>query len=643
MSGISGAINTALSGLELFEAGISTVSNNLANQSTTGYSVEGVNALAAVSAAGQPGDGVQPAQITRAASGFAAAVLRAANSAAQAAANQSTSLTSISNALTNNGDVQTSLNQFFQDISTLAASPSSAAQRQTVLADAQNIVSSFQNAAGTVQSSINGNSQTLSQNVSAANNLLGQLASINTSLGLSPNTPSLLDQQQAVLNSLSGLISINALSQPNGTVIVTTGGTVLLDQSGAQSLNIAANASGAASLTAGNDDTPVTATESDGSIGSAIASWRAGSTALQGLSGLASVFATTINNVQAQGLTPSGMPGTAIFSVPASTVSPNAANTGTAAISARISNPSALPITGGPFSLTYGSAGWTATDQNSGQSLTATGTPPVVAGITLNITGTPNIGDQFTLNPAPDAATGIAVIATSPNDIAAADPYVATPGTLQSDGSTLNSNGGTITAGTDTVTATPNANAALIPASYFGQNLQITFNSPTAYTVTTSADPTTPIATGTLGATGGNIAVAYPAGGASGQYWQLPISGSPAKGDTLTLTAGGTSSGSNAARLAAAWTASGTTTSGTLQSALVGFGTALGANAQQAQQLSTAAGTQVTTATSNLQTISGVNTDEQAVTLTNYQQAYQAAAQAISGAHTMFESLLSAI
>jgi flagellar hook-associated protein 1 FlgK len=44
-----------------------------------------------------------------------------------------------------------------------------------------------------------------------------------------------------------------------------------------------------------------------------------------------------------------------------------------------------------------------------------------------------------------------------------------------------------------------------------------------------------------------------------------------------------------------------------------------------------------------LQTVAGVNTDQQAVTLTNYQQAYQAAAQAISAAHTMFESLLTSV
>ncbi|HUW80212.1 MAG TPA: flagellar basal body protein, partial [Acidocella sp.] len=428
MSGITSAINTALSGLQLFEAGISTVSNNLANESTPGYAVETVNAATAASTPGQPGNGVQAPQIIRAASGFAAALLRGANSASQAASNQASQLTTISNALTNNGDVQTAINQFFQDISTLAANPNSAAQRQTVLADAQTVTSSFQSAAGVINNAISGASQTLGQSVASANNLLGQLAVINKTLALTPNDPSLLDQQQSALNSLSSLISVNALPQANGSVILASGGTVLLDQSGAQTLAAVNGAGGAApTITAGKGATPVAVTGADGAIGGSVASWQAGAAALQSLGTFAAVFAGSVNAAQAQGLTPSGVPGGAIFSVPSPSVTPSAGNTGTATLTAQISNSSALPADGGPFVLAYSSGtGWSAADQASGQTYAATGTPPSVAGLTLNITGTPANGDQFVLNPAPGAATGIAVSAASPNAIAAADPYVAT-------------------------------------------------------------------------------------------------------------------------------------------------------------------------------------------------------------------------
>ena len=42
-------------------------------------------------------------------------------------------------------------------------------------------------------------------------------------------------------------------------------------------------------------------------------------------------------------------------------------------------------------------------------------------------------------------------------------------------------------------------------------------------------------------------------------------------------------------------------------------------------------------------TQSGVNSDQQAVLLSNYEQAYQASAQVISVARTMFSSLMTAV
>lgn len=646
MSGITNAMNTALSGLQLFEAGISTVSNNLANATTSGYSSESVNAQTAVGAAGQPGAGVEPAQINRAAAGFAAAQLRNANTANASASALSTSLTAISNALTNNGDVQTAINQFFSDFSTLASNPSSTALRQTVLSDAQNITGSFQTASISLNNIVAGAQETLSSGITSANTLLSQLAKINAGLEQTPNASGLLDQQQAALNSLSQYLPVNTITQSNGSVIIATGGTMLLDQSGVQALAVASSTNGKTSVTAGNDKTPVTLAEADGSLGGALGTITAGNQALQSLGGLAAVFAGQVNTAQAQGLDANGNAGQALFSVPTPSVGANANNTGSASLTASLTNPAALPGDGGPFTLSYSStSGWSALDQASGQSYSVStgGSTLSFAGLSLALSGMANNGDSFTVNPAPNAAAGLSVVATSTSAIAAADPYVSTPGILQSDGSVQNSNAGTITAGTDSVTSTPASNAAVIPASYYGQNLQITFTSSTAYTVSTVASPGTTIASGTLGSNGGNLAIAYPSGAASGQYWQLPISGTPAAGDVLTLTPGSSSSGSNAQRLAALWTVNGTSSAGSLEQGFVGLATGLGANAAAAQQLASSTSAQVSTATTNLTNVAGVNTDQQAVILTNYEQAYQAAAKAISTANTMFESLLNAV
>ena len=197
---------------------------------------------------------------------------------------------------------------------------------------------------------------------------------------------------------------------------------MLLDQAGAHTLTAVpgnTETNTPPSVTVGTQNAPVTLTEADGAIGSSLTAWEAGATAMQGLNTLASVFSSTINTSQAEGLTSSGLQGSALFSVPPPSVTASTSNTGGAAMTAAITNAAQLPTDGGPFVLTYSSAtaSWNAVDQTTGTSYQSqtSGTPPVttIAGMTLNVTGTPANGDQFTINPAPDAATGLTLLGTS--------------------------------------------------------------------------------------------------------------------------------------------------------------------------------------------------------------------------------------
>jgi flagellar hook-associated protein 1 FlgK len=637
-------MNTALSGLKAFETGIGVVSQNLTNITTPGYSAESVNLATAIGTPGQPGSGVLPAVVSRAADGFSAGLLRGATSSGTAAKTLAASLTDISNSLQNNGDIQTAMNQFFLDFGTLASDPASQAKQQTVLADAQTVTGSFQSAASALAGTQTGATTGLSQGVTQANSLLTQLAAINKALQANPNTPTLLDQQETALNTLSTLLPVNVLPQTGGQVLVSTGGTVLLDQSGTQPLTLTTSLATAPVITTGSPPTTLTLAAGGGSLGANIQSWQSGAQAMHTLNGLAAIAASNVNTAQAQGLTTTGAQGGALFAVPAPTALAASSNTGTAVLTATVTNGSLLPTNGGPFTISYATAGWSAVNQSNGQSYTLGAGPNLAfAGLAIGVAGAAANGDSFSVDPAPGAAAAFTVAATIPNQIASADPYVATPGTLQSDGSTQNDNGGTSVIGTDTVTSTPASGAAVIPASYYGQTLQINFTSATAYNVSTAAAPGTPIVSGTLAGGATNIAVAYPGGAASGQYWQLPVSAVPAAGDTITLSPGGGSSGSNATRLAGLWTAQNGTSGGSLQQSVIGFTTSLGASAQAATLRATATASQVTTATANLQAIAGVSSDQQAVLLTGYSQAYQAASQVISTASKMFQSLLQAI
>lgn len=572
--------------------------------------------------------------------------MRTANSASAAASTTSSALTGLSDALTDNGDIQTAINQFFLDVGTLASNPTSAAQQQTVISDGQTIAGSFQSAAGSITDTMAGATSALQENVGEANSLLGQLATINGELATSPNDPSLIDLQELALNSLSGVLSVNVTpSGTGGQVLISTGGTMLLIQAGAQTLAVAGGTDGSPPVvTAGAAATPLALSGNDGTIGGNLQAWQSGATALQGVNTLAVLFASAVNTSQAQGLTTTGAQGGDLFSVPAPSVTAGTANAGTGVLTAQLTNASALPSDGGPFLLSYnGSSGWSAVDQSTNQSYNlGTGTNLSFAGMAITVSGNPASGDTFLLNPAPGAAASMSVTTSQGSAIASADPYVATPGALQGDGSILDDNAGSIVAGSDSVTNTPAPGAAVVPASYYGQPLQVTFTSATGYNVETTTTPATTIASGSL--PDGNVAIAYPAdGAASGTYWQLPISGTPAAGDVLTLMPGGSGSGSNATRMADLWAAPGTTAGGTLQQTVIGFGSQLGTNAQQAQQQASVTSAQLTTATSNLQSIAGVSSDQQAVLLTQYSQAYQAAAQVVSSANTMFTSLLQAV
>jgi len=128
--------------------------------------------------------------------------------------------------------------------------------------------------------------------------------------------------------------------------------------------------------------------------------------------------------------------------------------------------------------------------------------------------------------------------------------------------------------------------------------------------------------------------------------WEVQISGAPAGGAVFTVksNAGGTGDNRNALASAGAQSAgvlaNGTTSITGAVSALI---TGLGSQAQQintAQAAQTAVNSQ---ALSSVQSVSGVNLDEEAASLLQWHQAYQAAAQALTIGNSLFTSLINAV
>jgi flagellar hook-associated protein 1 FlgK len=252
--------------------------------------------------------------------------------------------------------------------------------------------------------------------------------------------------------------------------------------------------------------------------------------------------------------------------------------------------------------------------------------PQTVDGMTIAVgtwtgAGAPAVNDSILIQPTRSGAGSIAVALSDPRQIAAAAP-IRTARAL--------SNTGTAAISAGTVNAPPPTHANL-------QNpVTLTFTSATTFTVS----GTTPPVAG---------AVAYSAGSdITYNGWTTQITGNPATGDSFTIEANtsGVADNRNAALLGAMQTRNtmiGNGTSGptaSYQSSYAQIVSAVGSKANEVAAIAAAQQGLVDHATQALQSLSGVNLDEEAANLLRYQQAYQASAKVLQIAGKVFDEIL---
>jgi flagellar hook-associated protein 1 FlgK len=140
---------------------------------------------------------------------------------------------------------------------------------------------------------------------------------------------------------------------------------------------------------------------------------------------------------------------------------------------------------------------------------------------------------------------------------------------------------------------------------------------------------------------------AYAAGQAiAANGWSLSLSGTPAAGDSFAIGANSNGLKDNSNALALAGLADRGVLDGGTNSVVASYAnltTQVGSTGSQAATSLTTQTSLYNQAVSAQQSVSGVNLDEEAASMVRYQQAYQASAQVISTAQTIFGSLLSAM
>jgi flagellar hook-associated protein 1 FlgK len=139
----------------------------------------------------------------------------------------------------------------------------------------------------------------------------------------------------------------------------------------------------------------------------------------------------------------------------------------------------------------------------------------------------------------------------------------------------------------------------------------------------------------------------YAAGGnIDANGWRVQISGSPSTGDAFTVSQNVNPEGDNRNALLLANIFNQPVLDGGTVSVNSASSRFIGSVGVTTNQLHTSRDAQATIHKDNLaamDSVSGVNLDEEAANLIKFQQAYQAAAQMISIAGTLFDSILAAV
>jgi flagellar hook-associated protein 1 len=657
---ISSLLNIGSRAMAASYAQLTVTGNNIANANTPGYSQQTANLETSFSqqtGSGFFGSGVDVATVTRAHSDFLTREAATAASISAADDARSTQLQQLQNVFqTDQSGLGYAAQQAFNSFVDVANNPQDSSARQSALASIGTMASDFSNAASQLDTQQAGVADQLRTSVASINALTTQIAALNKQIasaqasGQSPN--SLLDQRDTAINSLSQLAGVTTVAAADGTVGVFLGGSqTLVLGSNATALVAVSDAFDPSKVQVGISNGSTTTTLPDGFIASGSVS---GLLRVQnqdipdarGLLGqLAASIAGAMNSQQALGLdqgTPAAT-GAPLLSTGAPDVLPssnnaksggvpvasylNGSGTRVSSVSISVVDPKALQpsdyqLSADP-SLPAGQYKLTRLSDGTSQTV-ASG--DIVDGFQINIaTPLPAARDSFLLQPVSTAASGMALALTDPSGIAAAAPVQAT---------TNIANTGTASVASLNV-VNPSINPNLTATITFSDD-----NGDYSYSLvdTTGVLPTV-TGTGTVTA-GQPIAL---------NGWQLSLNGTPKTGDSLTVakTAYPAADNGNANAMLALGTANivgvggsvaaGQNVTDAYASALANVGvrvqTAMAA-ASQSDAISTAA----TTAASNQ---SGVNLDEEAARLIQYQQSYQAAAKMLQIAQTVFGSLLS--
>lgn len=602
----------------------------------------------------------------------------------------------------NTTGITPSLQQFFSSLQTAAEDPANIPARQLVLSEAEGLARRFNTIYDRLASQnefINKQMQVTTEQI---NRLAGSIGQLNDAIavaaanGAAPND--LLDAREEAVRQLSTYIGVTVVPQDDNTYNLFIGSGQPLVVGNTVSKLEAVIGRGDPTrfeidFVSGSSRQAVTTQLSGGELGGLIRYREEVLDAtLNSVGRLAIAMNSEINAQLGQGLDLKGNVGVALFNnlndaqLADLRARPYADNI--SSVDASVSIRDSQLLTASDYRLEYDGvsvpAGYTARrlSDNAVMTVSADGAGGlrlsddngVDQGITVNLTGTPNAGDRFLLQPTRRGAADISSVLDQPDQLAFAAP-------LRSQANLQNAGNGVI--------GQPNVTLVIDPASLPQQNfvsdplrlqnlqalgsIELHFNQatnqlefvtpppPAGVSITITSVPQTsspaPAPITGLNVTPGqsnnlSYAIVVTSGGVTQSYTvEQTFSGRPVEGDRFSVgqNLSGVSDNRNALRLVDLQNAQVVGVSSGPNGLVAGVSFTdgygdlverVGTLTAQARIDDTATSAILKQATDNRDSLSAVNLDEEAANLIKFQQYYQASAQIIQVARSLFDTLI---
>jgi flagellar hook-associated protein 1 FlgK len=642
------------SGLLAFQRALGTVSHNIANANTEGYSRQSADLVSKPPQAngdGFIGTGVEVGTIRRSYDAFVESSLRSSTSATAEFEAFHALASQLDNVVANSDTgINASLQRFFDSVQDVADTPASPSTRQVMLSEGEQLTTQFNELASWIEGIRGQVNNELQNGVNQINQYSSAIAELNekivVELGRAGQPPNdLLDQRDTLIKQMSEWVSVTTLQQDDGAINVLVGsGQALVVANKATSLTTMQQAGDPKQLdiaVQGNAGVlvPVTSQMSGGRIGGVLnfrdqmldqASNNLGLVAI----GLGS-FA---NEQHRRGMDLDGALGLDFFNVAQPQVLTVAGNPANVAVAFD----DVTQLSNADYKLRFNAGTWELSNSLTGQTIPMTGSgttadPFVAEGMSIEVSGAPVNGDTYLLRPTRNGAIEMQMLLANSRQIAAAAP-------VRSIANTNNTGTGDISAGVVADIDNPVFQAT---PDQLTPPVLMRFTSSTSYDLYDNTNTVTPVLleAGIVydPATGGEL---FPTPGGLDHGYRMRITGAPVAGDEFSTeyNTGGIGDNRNALLLAGLATekllyagSASVTDSYNRLVADVGTGT------KQAEINSLAQQRILDQTRATRESISGVNLDEEAANLVRYQQAYQAAAQVIATAGSLFDTLLSAV